>query len=885
MNLLTLLFLPKHWQQNCAALNIPVDFNLNSIPLSHWKKPIIKKLICTLLLWLPLLASGITLFILASIGKPFTSIILGASYALSVSFAISWLCSLTISIAFSLPTAFVAGLSLGLAHGEGGAWWSLFGVLLAIGIGSNLNYSLKTNQASFELPKLKSVGIGLSITILMLLILLGSTWVVMLLGINHIGWIYYGVLASTSIILLILLNKEWQGGIILRLTCLILTLLLAAVASLNFWGVGYTGKSFTIYHTLILGMSRGIAHVFLFILPLITVYLFVKRLAKKITALLTATLCNTLLYSIGIYFLFDKTISLNLLIGGSLLSLLLGWTLLSWRNLFIYPLQFTWHTILYTQNWPLHWHAAFWDEHQHIQLVGLDTWLLKHYDRDRETIEKILTQLAQGKQAWATKAVSLELEKRILMSCTSLEDIANLTNKSDAYNNVRGLNEIESLLRNFLQISVGVNAAIQQIIPYYQQQSLQALLIDLGTLSRECLRTSTAESLAVIAEKWQNLLQHAINNQINIQKETLLNPYIPGNPLKITEQIFVGRDKIALEIETLLYKPNCPPLWFYGQRRMGKTSILYHLPKFLPKNIIPIFSDVQGNGITNNVYFFSAICCDICTAVKEYLSVTLQEPELTELEKNPVRVFNKWLLQLTTQFPDKQFLLMLDEIIVLDAMFKSGKIDKEVILGTLRHQIQHNTHFKFLLTVSVLPEELADWMSYLVNIRMIKVDCLEYSEFEKLVRYPVSDFNLQYSDAAFQRIWELTSGHPTLTQALCDAVIYEKENHPLQQRFLADISDVEKAVNKALKNQRSFLSEILNVDGYRILLYLAQQGENAYFTEPDIYNLLQSKKTLTYWLQRELLVYKQEKLCFKIELIRRAVIYKYGSPENILVPQ
>jgi len=228
---------------------------------------------------------------------------------------------------------------------------------------------------------------------------------------------------------------------------------------------------------------------------------------------------------------------------------------------------------------------------------------------------------------------------------------------------------------------------------------------------------------------------------------------------------------------------------------------------------------------------------------------------------------------------------MLDEIIVLDAMFKSGKIDKEVILGTLRYQIQHNTHFKFLLTVSVLPEELADWMSYLVNIRMIKVDCLEYFEFEKLVRYPVSGFNLQYSDAAFQRIWELTSGHPTLTQALCDAVIYEKENHPLQQRFLADISDVEKAVNKALKNQRSFLSEILNVDGYRILLYLAQQGENAYFTEPDIYNLLQSKKTLTYWLQRELLVYKQEKLCFKIELIRRAVIYKYGSPENILVPQ
>src|SRR4030095_11613776 len=78
------------------------------------------------------------------------------------------------------------------------------------------------------------------------------------------------------------------------------------------------------------------------------------------------------------------------------------------------------------------------------------------------------------------------------------------------------------------------------------------------------------------------------------QRQEIESPYIVGVPLTAQQDIFVGRVDISAQIERLLLSRQCPPLLLYGQRRMGKTSLLNNLGRLLPSAIVPLFVDAMG---------------------------------------------------------------------------------------------------------------------------------------------------------------------------------------------------------------------------------------------------------------------------------------------------
>jgi AAA+ ATPase superfamily predicted ATPase len=67
-----------------------------------------------------------------------------------------------------------------------------------------------------------------------------------------------------------------------------------------------------------------------------------------------------------------------------------------------------------------------------------------------------------------------------------------------------------------------------------------------------------------------------------MNKTTPLNPYIAGNPVGGGEA-FIGRADVLREVVRVLRNPhqNAPVL--YGQRRIGKTSVLQELVTQLPE--------------------------------------------------------------------------------------------------------------------------------------------------------------------------------------------------------------------------------------------------------------------------------------------------------------
>ncbi|MDJ0836866.1 MAG: AAA family ATPase [Acidobacteriota bacterium] len=72
------------------------------------------------------------------------------------------------------------------------------------------------------------------------------------------------------------------------------------------------------------------------------------------------------------------------------------------------------------------------------------------------------------------------------------------------------------------------------------------------------------------------------------------NPYIAGNPVG-NSNAFFGRDDILRRVMRMLRRPQDDGIVLYGQRRIGKTSILQKLSRILPEKgpWLPILFDLQ----------------------------------------------------------------------------------------------------------------------------------------------------------------------------------------------------------------------------------------------------------------------------------------------------
>jgi hypothetical protein len=73
-----------------------------------------------------------------------------------------------------------------------------------------------------------------------------------------------------------------------------------------------------------------------------------------------------------------------------------------------------------------------------------------------------------------------------------------------------------------------------------------------------------------------------------------VNPYVAGNPVG-DSPAFIGRADVLREVLRVLRRSQDNAIVLYGQRRIGKTSILQHLAAWLPREgpYCPVYFDLQ----------------------------------------------------------------------------------------------------------------------------------------------------------------------------------------------------------------------------------------------------------------------------------------------------
>jgi ligand-binding sensor domain-containing protein len=106
------------------------------------------------------------------------------------------------------------------------------------------------------------------------------------------------------------------------------------------------------------------------------------------------------------------------------------------------------------------------------------------------------------------------------------------------------------------------------------------------------------------------------------------NPYISGEPVR-SEEMFFGRRELLEQIVSTLHNNS---IMIHGERRIGKTSILYQLAKVLRQIddkefwFVPVFIDLEG---TSQERLFRLLSEEIATAVAELPN--LGSVQLTDL--------------------------------------------------------------------------------------------------------------------------------------------------------------------------------------------------------------------------------------------------------------
>ena len=70
-----------------------------------------------------------------------------------------------------------------------------------------------------------------------------------------------------------------------------------------------------------------------------------------------------------------------------------------------------------------------------------------------------------------------------------------------------------------------------------------------------------------------------------------------GSPLRATDQdVFKGRRRVAAAIEDhFVNSDRSPALLLYGDRRIGKSSVLLNLPRLLSSEFVPVYIDSPSN--------------------------------------------------------------------------------------------------------------------------------------------------------------------------------------------------------------------------------------------------------------------------------------------------
>jgi hypothetical protein len=837
---------PSGWQTWVAALDERLEptFNLMRLERAHWRQPRLRRLFVDAFLIGPAVTA---LLVAIGLGEQAAGIGIGFGLVMGLFVAVGF--AILISVAAGVIAAPVGTAVFAIILGPQTTltidllWQPRLGLALGACTAVAVSILIDPQPALVAFSRLRRLGsilVGIIISAAILALAAGVSYAIAILWqqgqLNVITTILFIGVAPLAIFAIAsgVSSHSWRRGLAGGMTVVLLVILLTLIFFRNVdLGRDISGRSLLHLNSVL--VTTG--YLMIVSLPFAIALRFGGDWAARVAAAIGSLAIHAAFATVFAWY--DLWLNLGVHLGIALLGLTISW----WRPLLTYPLQLSWSMLL--PRWEtrrirperslLHYQAVYWDAYQFLPLVGLFDHLLLVAQQFPQELDSAFNLITQSRQRELARAAQIELDARQLEALPDLTAIADGRRLLSA---TLPTDPAGALLRSFRYVSLDVAAALNQRSAYNQRLALSVVADRLNGLVRELTRSPEPYALRFrpIAHHWHEILaaQVEILTTAVAQRQEIEDPYIIGIPLTARQEIFVGRAAISQRIEHLLHDRRHPPLLIYGQRRMGKTSLLNNLGRLLPQHIIPLFVDLQGPVAfaTDHAGLIYNLTRGMQRSAYDQRDTLLPDLPRASIAADPATAFDVWLDGVEKQIikeRDGQILLMLDEFEALDEALQSGRFSEGFVLGTLRHIIQHRQRIKVLLAGSHTLDEFRRWSSYLLNAEVLHLGCLEEAEALQLIEQPIPNFRLRYDPDAVQRVYTLTSGHPFLLQLLCSEIVAIKNSHPPDKRFVATVVDVETAVPSALERGSLFFADIeinqLQPPAMQLLRMLSRRGE------------------------------------------------------------
>ncbi len=256
----------------------------------------------------------------------------------------------------------------------------------------------------------------------------------------------------------------------------------------------------------------------------------------------------------------------------------------------------------------------------------------------------------------------------------------------------------------------------------------------------------------------------------------IYNPYMAGDPVGKLPS-FVGREDVLREVMRIMRHRQQNAITLFGQRRVGKTSILQYLQARLPDEgaYHPVYFDLMN---------FSGEPLDsLLRGLAGTIARVLELPQPDLGEDAEIAFREQWLPAVLTALPAADSLVLLMDEFDVQADPEADQKLKKIFFTYMRQlRLVDTERLKFVFVLGRTIDDLDIVAQGLFkNLPTVRVSLLGRRDAERLIRLSEQGKTLAWTDAAVDRIWDLTGGHPYLMQALCSEVwelAYEERDDP-----------------------------------------------------------------------------------------------------------
>ena len=275
-----------------------------------------------------------------------------------------------------------------------------------------------------------------------------------------------------------------------------------------------------------------------------------------------------------------------------------------------------------------------------------------------------------------------------------------------------------------------------------------------------------------------------------------VNPYIAGSPITGTEMFYGRGDVFSFIKRNLTGLHRDTPIVLYGQRRTGKTSVLYQLHRHLGPRYRCVFIDLHGLSLDGVGNLLHGIANTVSRSLQRDHQLTVEVPDRSLFLADPRSAFEtRFLDEVWSALGDDHLVLMVDEAVRLHEEVQAGRLDRE-IFEFLRHLMQHFTRLNFIFSLGSGLEEMAKDYAFLFSVSLYRrISFLEPAAARELITRPVRG-HYEVTPQAVTKILQVTSGHPYYTQLVCHCMFDAWSRAP---KPVMDAADVEAVLAEAIE--------------------------------------------------------------------------------------